>query len=323
MFILHVGAGKCGSSALQHHFSNNPVVDTNMGVLAYHVLSSNGILSGSKLTEKASKDPRGYVSSQNFKRIHRYNFKDQLSQLLKNDINLFSAEGWINEGGKQEAVDLISQFPEPVHIVMFVRPQVPVMNSSYWQWGAWADEEFEHWVNERIKAVQWYNKYSQFLSIDNVSEVKVKILGTDIVDDFKSAFSLHYDRVDNESPLYNKSLNIDVLRLMQKYRNLRKDPHDSSVDFIISKFFGDLLVGGAPWVLDEGLIRRIQDKCRKGNKLLLDVVSDSDKEKMLSDERWWQFFDVKSPLVDPLPQENLEFSYEKLFVRALEVLANK
>ena len=46
-----------------------------------------------------------------------------------------------------EDVELfINQFNQPVVILMYIRPQVPLLNSAYWQWGAWADQDPREWI---------------------------------------------------------------------------------------------------------------------------------------------------------------------------------
>jgi hypothetical protein len=70
--ILHIGASKCGSSALQTMFTEHPVLERRDGTrVAYAAVDGQGsVRHGEKL--RASNGIRGYCSSVNAKNLAEF-----------------------------------------------------------------------------------------------------------------------------------------------------------------------------------------------------------------------------------------------------------
>ncbi|MDO6460995.1 hypothetical protein Q4485_09830 [Granulosicoccaceae sp. 1_MG-2023] len=321
MIVLHVGAGKCGSSALQRFLSNNPVVELSGGQhMYYHVLTAKGAYSGADVKARAESVVHNYWSSQNFGRICDVDFSTFFKGLSKDDVHVFSAEGWINEVSHSTIRQFLSGLNQKVKIVMYVRPQVPLMNSAYWQWGAWSDEEPRQWIMNRAKnAAKWFRKYKAFSSLDEVDECSVRILNGDIVSDFVSLFDENEFSLIKENTSSNKSLSGELLRVLQRNRHLRPGIHASSIDFILEKYFSGI-GGPTPWVIDDELFEYIIEECSEDNKKLLRVLDEDQADLMQADERWWKVFSVPFEVESPDAIVAKDFENEKLLVRALEVL---
>lgn len=324
MIVLHVGAGKCGSSALQRFLSINPEIVLEDGRrICYHVITKKGIFSGSDVKKRAERSVHKYWNSQDFKIISTLDYAYFFENLSEEDIHVFSAEAWINEVGHESIKLFLQQVGKPVTILMYVRPQIPLMNSAFWQWGAWADADPQEWIKSRVRnGAKWFSKYESFTKLDKVEECKVRILSGDIVEDFLSIFGETNIERNDLGSLSNKSLSGELLRIMQRNRHLRPGVHASGIDFVLEKYFSGI-GGNTPWVIDKKMMSFIVKECYDDNKSLLTILDSEQAEIMSNDERWWNIFNAPSEIesADPLPAKDP--INEALLVRAIEVLSEK
>lgn len=322
MIVLHVGAGKCGSSALQRFLSNNPELETKDGKkIYYHLVNKRGVFGGEHIKNKVKKTISGYMSSQSAAILSKTDNSSAFKDLSNDDIHVFSAEVWIREAKTKDIELFVKQFNQPVVILMYVRPQVPLLNSAYWQWGAWADVPPRKWIMSYAKGYsKWYSKYKAFVELENVAECKVRILSGDIINDFLSLFSAVNKDIDNN--MSNKSLPGEILRIMQRNRQLRPNEHDSKIDFFFEKNFSGI-GGSTPWVIGEKLMNEIINESHSDNKKLLEVLDSEQAELMKNDERWWNIYSVSSEVESAAPVPVKDKVCEDLLVRAIELLMDK
>ena len=182
---------------------------------------------------------------------------------IGNDV-IISNEAWTRQA--MIFKPLLEGIKASYEAVFYVRPHVPLLNSSWWQWGAWSGQPFGEWMDRRLKASMWSRHLENWKKIDQVKRLTVRLLPEDIVSDFYRNV-LDAPAPEAQSGSVNKSLPAAVLRLFQGNPKLRPGPHGSLIDFVLSE---NLKTSEpAPWVLDRAWIRRILQETKAENHRLL------------------------------------------------------
>lgn len=290
--VLHIGAGKCGSSALQTTLSQNPVLgDESSSKTRYVAIRHDGPpLHGEALSRHASVAPWGYVASVSAGLLAQLpesrirELSDQLHQISGSaDRILLSNEGWINECRIFEQSGLLARLGLDAEVVAYVRPPVEWLNSAWWQWGAWSGIPIDKWLGNHLAKVRWHELISSWIDQAKVQKVTVRLLTSDVVSDFCDVVQV--PRLPGTSS--NRGLPGTVLRLYQRHRELRASPHDSAGDFVFAKYLGSLSDDPTPWVMGPYRIRRILEATQESNRRLLELLDDDSRTSMEGDGRWW------------------------------------
>ena len=304
---LHIGASKCGSSALQTALSASPSIIRRNGThVNYAVLDEkNGrIIDKEELI--ASRGIFGYRVSPNVKDIITAPLESIRKAIRSYPTDLiFSCESWLYH--PEQWNDVLEFLDVDVDVVVYVRPQVLVLNSAWWQWGAWSDQEFDHWMMARLNASLWGFRAQKWTNLKRVRRLIVKPVPKDIVVDF-------YENVigatmPKDAARSNPSLPGPLLRLFQRNRSLRPSFHSSRMDFALSDQVG--LSDPSIWVLNREWIERILKKTREDNALLMSLMDESSANQVSEDPQWWSpsaFSDrtAEPPGPQAIPPEKLE-----------------
>lgn len=233
---------------------------------------------------------------------------------IKHDV-LLSQEAWIYQAENWR--DILEQAGLDAHVFAYVRPHAPLLNSAWWQWGAWKDKPYEEWLMHRLKRSMWGARMREWKSIPRVKSVTVRLLPDDVVADMY-AYILETDSPDTR-PMVNSSLPSVILRLFQRNRELRPHAHASRIDFILSEQLA--LPGSSPWVLAPELIEHILSETREDNVDLLSMLDSESARIMREDARWWDkaaFSDKVAESPDPVPID--PDALEKLCVALVKAL---
>jgi hypothetical protein len=289
---IHIGFGKCGSSALQSYFTSNPIIKKkNQGSLYYGVIDHNcEVFIGEKLKGMPN-TPYGYHSCVSLNHIvnnsRSQNAKfslDRFFEDVSDEDDLFlSNEGWCNE------VDFLKSFvqllPKNVNIKVLavVRPPVEWINSAWWQWGAWSDVSFERWARKNIAIVDsWLSSIHEWeakLSAESI----VLPLTSNVITDVSEVI----DVVELSNVKSNSSLPEEVLRVFQRNRELRQGPHDSAIEFKLSqKINFSNFNNKTPWVIDSQLADLIISETTLLHQNIYKKIPLKYKEHFLYDKRW-------------------------------------
>ena len=305
--FLHIGASKCGSSALQTALTANPTIKRNDGSVIQYAemkLKKDCIVTGKALTKSAG--------------IYKYKASPDANELLKADLDgigvemkghpddlLFSSEGWLFQ--PEQWTTILDRLGIEVEVVIYVRPQVLVLNSAWWQWGAWSDRPFDAWMEKRLDLSMWGAWIAKWKRIPRVKNITVRPVIGDIVGDF-------YTHILNATPPEiidrpNPSLSGPLLRLFQRNRSLRPTIHASRIDFALS----DSVAMNEPsiWVMDKAWIQRVLDRTKDDINLLMSFMDKDCAQAVQDDPRWWSLSAYadrvsESPLPQPIPAQKLE-----------------
>jgi hypothetical protein len=287
--IVHVGMPKCGSSALQTALSSSPQVSSaEHGRLSYVAIQNNGrLLTGAKLSSRNQYSVAGYIPSlsaqgvQNLSSLSISALKVRLA-LYRSETIVLSNEGWGNQHGVFTDTKLLERLGLDCHVVIYVRPQVGWYNSAWWQWGAWTGKPLDEWISANLDKTRWANVVRSWERVPGVSQVTVRVLPDDILQDFYRLLGAQAPQTGK----INSSLPGSVLRVFQRYRELRKSAHDSAIEFSIGRH---LNVGrsATPWVIPQGVVKSIIEGSLNDNLELLELL-DTDQRRLLEgNAAWW------------------------------------
>lgn len=288
---IHVGFDKCGSSSIQTFLSHSDVFKCVDGDgLVYAALSFDRVIHGKELVRRANNSHHGYLASVTWEMIKQSpdeyldEIGGQILALLDNQHLVLSHEAWNHELPYWSRINFFEKHQLDVTFIFYIRPPVAWMNSAWWQWGAWSGYEFDQWMPRVANAVKYIDRIRGFNDIHWVSDVKVRLLDSDLLCDFAKILQLEKQSYQ-QFPTSNKSLNNGLLRLFQNHRYLRNETA-SAIDFVLDK---QLKLDGRPdWVLNQQHIKDIIDQTRESNLALLEFLDDESQVKLLADPRYWE-----------------------------------
>ena len=281
---LHVGAGKCGSSSIQRHFSENNIIER----FAYGALRVDGkIIEGDAVKRRARLSESNYAASYTFNQLIDKKFSDNLKNSLsilskRYDSLLLSSEAWMNKNEIFSNLDSVFSDYQ-VTVIVVIRPPVKWYNSAWWQWGVWESDSVERWVNNRkvVCPEQWGDCVQAYSEISFVSSIHVLNLEGDLIQSLCNI--LHINNSPTVTDIkHNTGSSFELLSFMKQNRVLRPRPHDSRNEFVLNKYLKAR--SKAPWVLSEFLIEDILRRNERNYKLLSDYSSDLD---FLQQRSWW------------------------------------
>jgi hypothetical protein len=285
-FVLHIGASKCGSSALQTALTQTPRMTAAGGRrIEYVAIRPDGtVATGKRLKQIAAKGKHGYVPSvvERVPTNRLRHVRDEFSG-LQADVVILSDENWLRH---PELIRnrLLPVLPGDCRAVLYVRPQVEWMNSAWWQWGFWESTTLKEWITSNIDRILWANLVNNFIIRSGIQDVRVRLLPKEIISDF---FGMH-DILLNYSTdtSVNRGLPGSVLKFLKRHREeLRPGPHASGIDFVLSRHLD--IGSGSPWILAEEDVQLILDRCRDDNQRLLGLLDQISAQTMMDDPRWW------------------------------------
>lgn len=301
---LHIGAGKCGSSSIQHYFSKNPILNERT---KYGCIEADGkIITGDLITKKSEKNVFDYYSSVSIKNLKDKNQTlEHLRKLSKStDKLILSNEGWLNELSEIEAIkDIFIDFD--VEVIFIIRSPLEWLNSAWWQWGAWTNLDHHTWLKLNIENILWHDKYKEIHKLNFVKKIHVINLTKDILNEFFEIIKEEYDSCTSS----NKSSDQRILDVFLKRRTLRPSPHECHVEFSLNRHLKS--VGKPKWVINEELCEEILRKSNNSNKEIAKLSKNS--LSILNDERWW-----KVPNLDVVEEHLSEQNNQDVLLDLLE-----
>lgn len=286
--IIHIGAGKCGSSSLQHALSTAPDLRGQTQGYSYCAFGPKGrFLSGSALTSAARATDFGYVTCPTLPPDdHLPGFRSARRQLVplirQGQVPILSNEGWIyaaDEFGRHGVLDMLEVRPR---VIAFIRPPLEWLNSAWWQWGAWSGAPFERWILNAVKRADWAQYLRAWKALDRVASVEAHIVDSDVVAAFYSILGIRSAPPQTRA---NTALPASVLRFYQRNRAFRPGPHDSRIDFLISRHLGTI-GAEAPWVISPAVAARVMEQLCPGIEDLKTMLNPRDALRLDADPRW-------------------------------------
>ena len=288
---LHIGFGKCGSSALQHFLSASPLIRSAGKVYEYAALTERGrLVRRAELKALADASLVGYMNSSprvaSFAKGRRA--VTAINRLLDKNINLIlSHEYWAYQRKDFHRSGLIASLNRPVIVIAYVRPQVDWLNSAWWQWFYWEHEysSIRHFLEAKgVHGMDWSRILGKWADFPNVEAVVPRLLTTDIVSDFSALLNFPAARQMKSTRTTNATLTLPMVAMLSRITGLRGQ-NESYIDFILEKRAP--LAGRKPWAIAFEEASQILESLRPSNERLAQMLDPDSERAMRADSRWW------------------------------------
>lgn len=323
--ILHVGAGKCGSSSLQAHMSNNPrfSADDASTHYEYVCVQRNGdLLQGERIQLHTRMTPYGCQVSAGAE--WPWAMDDAALKTLSTKLHQVIAQGrtpvasqesWFGEARHFAANNTLPRLGLRAKVVVFVRPQVAWLNSSWWQWGAWSSLDFRNWVEGTRQNVRWTQNIAAWEAVPGVDSVEVHLVGQDVVAEFLGSLGVTID----SSKRRNVSLDSNVLNYLRRRTDLRS-LHNPVVDFVLEQRLAPAATG-TPWVMQPDQISALIEYYREDNLKLLSLLPRDTRTVMENDPHWWDpaAYGERKAVPADLPEPTVE-ALDNVCARAIDAV---
>lgn len=332
--ILHIGAGKCGSSSIQSFLSHHRTlkIGASGSNLDYACLSRSGLKTGTRIEKNLNRQVSGYISSPSIAKISQFSQKQiesiQDSVTAHSDDLIFSCESWLGLLSRPALFNRVLALVAPersnrdVELIAFVRPPVKWINSAWWQWGVWNhDEDFDGWLETAIRSVQWFRPLSQAMNFPSIKRLTVEPIDTDVVRQLIQILDIR--ECDYTYATTNQSLPAEALQLFIQHRKHRPDPSSSFNDFLIGHTtrLSASQYSSTPWVLNREKISRILEATHDSNCQLLDLMDEKNRRRVREDHQWWSM-DAYADLEEVDPYLHLDPAQASSFLLASDLFTS-
>lgn len=292
--VLHIGAGKCGSSSIQSYFATH-FADARVNMagetVAYAAVMQNRVLIGRDLSQAQKESPYGYVSSVRMNEVRPDTLQANLAELKEKtpdvDIVLLSCEGWVHEA-KSEGAKLFAEIGVPVDLVLVVRPPVELMNASWWQWGVWTGLPLERWCKAQLSLVNFDAMLSSWMALGIGSRVRAIELSQNPIHQLLGF--LGFEPADlPEAEVKNAATDARLLRHLIKNKiDYGRSVHQPAIEFRLNETL-QLNAEKPPMVFSPALSRHVLQAVFESSKKTLDLVREGGA---VSEARVQKYLDV-------------------------------
>lgn len=288
--ILHVGAPKCGSSALQTHLTQHPNLRAGDGrKLRYTALRgwNDGyrLIQGRMVPRLGKSSPYGYACWPNFGRhTDSGPILASIETALKEGqkggwVPILSCEGWINH--PDIFAKALADMGHPrVDVVCYLRPPVQWVNAAWWQWGVWTVRNVNVWMERSFLPYGFADHLEKWAAIPGV-KLHVRRSRPDAVGKFMSLYGCDLpDRVTA-----NTSSPSSLIGFMLRNRRFHETPHSAQTEFIFQRWCPPV-PGKRLWALTAQNVRQLRPVTRHSREVLQRILSPEDCTDLFADPRW-------------------------------------
>lgn len=298
--VIHVGAPKTGSSALQFDLtwdSVRPAIDRPEVSFEYVAIVGGELLRGPRLLDKAADFAAHYAMSADLPHLLSAPAAQleacvaELRRMREEGIvPILSYETWIY--GKPRLIRRLTAILDaPLQVVAYVRPPVSWLNSLYWQRHSEGRTTTDVWVDVRLDSIDWAPWLENWRTAPNVARLDVRLTGSSVTDDFCGVLGC---APSERTVRHNESFPGEIARFLLR-RSMPPGTDMSEVKFSFWRWLRNIDPDGeitgeldaTPLVFDEPMIRRIVEESRDSNERLLAMCDSGIRDRILADPRWW------------------------------------
>ncbi len=285
--ILHVGAPKCGSSALQTALTRDPDLTDGMGRRFRYVSAlypGNSLLYGAALQRDGIGSRFGYTSFPDIQSPMAKTILQAIGQTLQNGgadehLPILSNEAWIlRHAVFAEALAILGH--PPVDVVAFLRPPLEWLNASFWQWGVWSTPNMTAWMDRAGMTYSFAADLEAWSRIPNV-HIRVRPSKPDVVRHFAALYDLKLPC----GSVSNLSSPPALIGFLLRNRRFRPDGHQSETEFIFQRWCPGL-PGRSPWAVSAADLRRFRPLVARTIETLRRILPAEDCNRLFAEPRW-------------------------------------
>lgn len=241
--VIHIGAGKTGSSAIQESLAQNKEQLLNSGVLVPgYKLDLESECKGEQIWffQNGINDVEfNDAVRRRLGRLHKHMREENLHTLILSAENLINPENF-----QRLFIGIESDFD--ISIICYIRRQDDYMISAWQQWYLKAYDSFDDYVNEMAHRVDWHSSLKPWKDAFGANSIKVRLyektrlINGNVVDDFLTTCDLN---IDNWKPIekrVNQSIDEKFNAISNKYRaELFSNMHDNLFYQFLFDSFGE------------------------------------------------------------------------------------
>lgn len=291
--VLHVGAPKCGSSALQRALSLQPELTGACGRrFAYIAARASGghfrPVTGAGLSAMARRSVHGYANWPNqAPGADPDRYWGDLAQGLRAQhrrgvVPVLSSEGWISHAGAAAGLIRAAGL-ERVAAQAFVRPPLDWLNAAYWQWAIWTIGLYHPRQTQRWLERARFDPGPQLAAWARVPGVSLHV--DSARGDVVAGFAARYGLPLTAGAKVNVAPPPALTGFFLRHRRFRPTAHDSAVEFVVQRWCrfppGDKLWAFLPRFVNEVWPRLQEDAAR-----LLDALPPDVAQRLSAEPGW-------------------------------------
>lgn len=297
--ILHVGAPKCGARLLQQALSAAPLLESDIGPLAYTALHPKGrgwaLLSGKALQTAARRAVSGRLGWPDADQAESglFDALDRLRRKPPGGVPIVSNPGWI--GQADVFAKALPQWFAPggpeVQICGFVRPPLDWLNAAYWEWGVWSGRGFGAWLAQMGMPYTLGAALSRWAALPN-TDLRLG-LGEDVPAGFESAYGVTLPRParGTQGPLPPA-----LLGFLLRNRRYRADARDTRVQEVFRRWCS-VADAPRPWAVLPRHLSALRAATRADLDALFALIPEEAGDTLRAqDSRWAVAADPYEPL---------------------------
>jgi len=296
--ILHLGAIKTGSSALQHDLTwrpRRPIGDGGTGGWCEYVSldGSGSLLRGGALEAHAATFAAHYSMSPtipDFLALDPGRLGESIATLkgmcAAGIRPILSCELWLH--ADEEAVRRFAGLLGlPIHAVAYVRDPMSWMQSLYWQRRRREPRPMREWMAEWLPWSRWADHAAVWRRVPEMVRLDIRLVDGDVPGDFaKLVGCAPPERVERR----NSAISGEFARFIERH-SLTPSMSVSEARFAWERWTAAAGISDrfepAPAVFTPEEMETIVAGTIDASRALLEMVDDATRARMTADPRWW------------------------------------
>lgn len=293
--ILHVGAPKCGSSALQAALSAHPDLRGAGGQrYRYTARTDRGVIAGVRLQQAARASVFGYASWPNPRAGGEAAFWADFAATLadgarRGHVPILSQEGWLGQAATFAPHLAARPSGPPVGVVAFLRPPVDWLNAAWWQWGVWTGLDFGRWLVRPGGGFALGRQVAAWAALPGV-RLAVRPAGRDVVAGFAELLAADLPG----GAVRNAAASPALVGFLLRNRRFRPWAHDAHAEFVVQRWCR-LPPGARLWAVGPQHLDRLATTLPEEIDRLCAALAPEEAAALMADPRW------RDPLALDLP----------------------
>jgi hypothetical protein len=298
--IIHAGAPKCGSSALQTALSHHPDITGSDGTrYAYCAVTPSGdVHAGDEIRRRAMRSAFGYVASCNHptEQEEANAFKAAAEKLARlreaRGVPILSSESWAYQADRFRESGLVAAAGGGAHVILFIRPPVDWINSAWWQWGVWSAPNVDRFLRRAFLQTRWHAHAAAWAKVEGVARVTLRLAADDVVGRFFRLLPAPAPAAGRE----NSGIPPAFLSFLLRNRSYRDTAHTPQVEFIVARHLQQTRAA-LLWCLSHDHVRFVFENTPYLPGGVHALLEADDRSMMKDDPRWWspEAYAARSP----------------------------